>query len=923
MAASTILITGITGFLGTEIVSEIMRATEDTVYGLVRAGSAAEAAARLEALWYERPELKKNIGTRIFPVPGDITKSGLGLREADEDLLIRRTDYVIHTAALIGIRHTREEFRKVNVEGTAHVLDFAGRIQSDHALKRFSHVSTAYVAGTRKGFIMEDSLEDSGFSSLYEQSKFEGESLVAQAKNELPVSIFRPGQIVGDSRTGYVKNFNTLYYPLKLYLKRQMRVFPIKKTMRVNMVPVDYVAQCIVRITYADGAAGKTFHLTAPPAMQPTVAELIDAVRTWAKENLSLRLRKPVFLPIPFLDKIGASYNLSEDGPKEKNVLTNMLALSPYFSENKTFITENTERFMGSYKLDWQAYLPQLLAYAVNKSFLDDNSRTVFEQVRFCLNREHASITYYDVTDDGMRKCSASAMNERIECTLKALQTLGVGPGSRVALSGINSVSYFVLDVAIGLSGAASVPLYYTTPPGELDELLQKSGAGWFFIGDDRILSKVPQMTYPGQMISFTENASLPKDSRLLSWGEFLRLGKDREIMPVQVSCQDLATIRYTSGTTGNSKSVAFTHYQLRWMAETVGSLLSFKSRSGPAAYLSFLPLSHVVEGILGAYTPYYIGTPLSIYFLNDFNRVAEMLPKVRPTIFFSIPRFYEKVWDQLAQNRLGALYISGKNALTKSILRPLMKRTLLKRAGLDQCDQLIVGSAPVSRKLLEDFRDLGIEIHNAYGLTEAPLITLNRLGENDITTVGPPLPETEVTLAKDGEILVKGPQVAAAYDGRTSDTLHTGDLGVITANGHLQIVGRKKEILINSYGKNINLQKVETLLKDIPGISEAVLIGEKRPYCVALLWPEEDLPVPDEPTLTAAVISVNEQLSHPEQIKRYALMTDPLKISTGELTPNLKIRRDKITEIHQETIDGLYAHDAAASGSVLWIGAL
>ncbi len=916
-----VLITGISGFLGTEIASEIMRTTKDTVYGLIRAASSEDAAVRLSALWYERPELKDSIGSRIIPVPGDVTEPDLGLSGEDQKRLIHDCDYVIHTAAVIGNRHSRDAFWDVNVSGTEHVLSFARRIQSDHPLKRFSHVSTAYVAGSRSGIITEDSLIDAGFSSLYEQSKFEGEKLVAAAKDELSVSIFRPGQIVGDSKSGRVKNFNTLYYPLKLYLKQQLRFFPIRKSMRVNMVPVDYVAGSIVRISYAEDAAGKTFHLTAPASSQPTVGELIESVQVWAKENLSVSLKKPLFLPLPFLDKIGTSYNKSAH--EKKSVFTNMLSLAPYFTENKTFDTTNTESFTGPYLLDWHEYLPHLLDYAVRKNFLDHNSRTVFEQVRFCLKRRNSSVHYYDVRDEDMQEYSASSVEERIEQTLKALQALGVGPGSRVALSGINSVSYFVLDVAIGLSGAASVPLYYTTPANELDFLLQKSKARWFFIGDIRILSHVGQMKFTGQMISFTKNAPLPEDKRLMSWDDFLRLGENRKIAAVHPSYDDIATIRYTSGTTGNSKSVAFTHYQLRWMAETMSSLLSFKSRSRQATYLSFLPLSHVVEGILGAYTPYYLGSPVCLYFLNNFDKAAETLPKVRPTIFFSVPRFYEKVWNQLASNSIGNLYISSENRTLRSILRPILKAVILRRAGLNHCDQLIVGSAPVSEKLLEDFRELGIEIHNAYGLTEAPLITLNRLGANDLTTVGPPLPETKVTLADDDEILVEGPQVAAEYDGRDSATLHTGDLGAITENGHLRIIGRKKEILINSYGKNINLQKVETVLKDIPGISEALLVGEKRPYCIALLWPEDDQPAPEEEALTSAVRSVNEQLSHPEQIKRFALMSDPLKISTGELTPNLKLRRNNIEKLHQDTIEALYAPEAAPAGSVLFIGAL
>ncbi len=921
MLMYNILITGMTGFLGTEIVSGIMRTTEDNVYGIVRASSLKEASVRLENLWYRRPELRDNIGKRIIPVIGDITKEDLNLADADRELLIRNTDYIIHTAALIGIRHTKEEFWDANVTGTENVLSFAELIQEDHPLKRFSHISTAYVAGTGSGRIMEDSLENSGFSSLYEESKYEGELRVREASDKFPVSVFRPGEIVGDSVTGYVKNFNTLYYPLKLYLRGEMSVFPIKKSMRVNMVPVDYVANSVIKITYDDTAAGKTFHLTAPTSLQPTVGELIDAVRDWAKENISLDLKKPVFLPGRLLARFGTAYNMSYQDSSEKSVSTNMLALSPYFSDDKEFDTTNTERYVSADFPDWHEYLPNLLKYAVDKNFLSDNSRTVFEQVRFCLRRKNSPVTYYDVTDDRIIEYSASSVEEMTESALKSLQALGVGPGSRVAISGINSVSYFALDVAIGLSGAASVPLYYTTPAGELDELLAKSSAGWFFIGDRRILAHADQLKYEGKMISFTENAPLPEG--VMSWKDFTSLGEGRKVSPVSVSYSDIATIRYTSGTTGNSKSVAFTHYQLRWMAETMGSLLSFKSRSKKAVYLSFLPLSHVVEGILGAYAPYYLGSTVSLYFLNNFDKAAESLPKVRPTIFFSVPRFYEKVWNELAANSVGKLYISTENDSLKKILRPVLKSTILKRAGLDRCDQLIVGSAPVSLKLLTDFRELGIEIHNAYGLTEAPLITLNRLGKNDLTTVGEPLPETEVTIADDGEILVKGPQVAAEYDGRDSDILHTGDLGELTEDGYLRIVGRKKEILINSYGKNINMQRVETLLGDIPGISEALIIGEKRPYCVALLWPEEDEPAPDEETLKEAVLAVNEELNHPEQVKRYAVMSSPLKIATGELTPNLKLRRNNIEEIHQDTIEGLYAPEAVPAGSVLYIGAL
>ena len=166
-----------------------------------------------------------------------------------------------------------------------------------------------------------------------------------------------------------------------------------------------------------------------------------------------------------------------------------------------------------------------------------------------------------------------------------------------------------------------------------------------------------------------------------------------------------------------------------------------------------------------------------------------------------------------------------------------------MRRAGLDRCAQLLVGSAACGEGLLRGFHELGIEVHNAYGLTEAPLVTLNRLGANRIGTVGEPLPETEVRIAEDGEVLVRGPQVTAGYFDEPDASpfrdgwLATGDLGRFTDEGGLVIVGRKKELIKTAYGKYAHPAEVEALLKEIPGVAEAMLVGEGKPFCVALMW--------------------------------------------------------------------------------------
>jgi len=323
--------------------------------------------------------------------------------------------------------------------------------------------------------------------------------------------------------------------------------------------------------------------------------------------------------------------------------------------------------------------------------------------------------------------------------------------------------------------------------------------------------------------------------------------------------------------------------------------------------YLSFLPMSHVVEGILASYAPYCMLCEAKIYYLTDFQMLTHALPLVRPTVFFSVPRFYEKLWEQIGQNAIGKRYLAMQDGWLKRLTGNLLRRVVLRKAGLNKCTQLLVGSAPISEDLLLHFRNMGIEIHNAYGQTEAPLITLNRLGHNVIPSIGTPLPETSVTTAPDGELIVSGPQVALGYYQLATETfqngqLYTGDLGHIDNQGNVFVSGRKKDMLITSYGKNINCSKIEQRLCDIPCVEQAVLVGEQRPYCTALLWTNGTAD-----TLAADIERMNTQLSHPEQVKRYCIVETPLSISRGELTPNLKVKRNMVLEHYKQEIETLY----------------
>ncbi|MBR0282664.1 MAG: AMP-binding protein, partial [Oscillibacter sp.] len=529
----------------------------------------------------------------------------------------------------------------------------------------------------------------------------------------------------------------------------------------------------------------------------------------------------------------------------------------------------------------------------------------VFEQARVRRESGRYPICYYDVSADGIRKVTGPEANRRINKITSALWAWGVRKGDRIALTGVNSVEYMALEQALGLLGAVSVPIYYTTPPAETALLLRKSGATWFFIGDRRMMEQLDGLSTDAQIVSFSAGEAV-KHPTAMPWARFLE--RATESAPRQYpGPEDLATIRYTSGTTGEPKGVTFRYAQLAWMGEVLANLLPWKDRNRSLRYLSFLPLSHVVEGILAAYAPYYLLARVDYYYLNDFNALSAALPKVRPNVFFSVPRFYEKVWNQAASSRIGKAWLAAKEGPRKRALSAILRKGILRKAGIDRCKQLIVGSAPVSETLLRNFRALGIEIHNAYGQTEAPLISINRLGDNVIPTVGAPLPETTVRVAPDGELIAEGPQVTPGYYGLDAENirngvLRTGDLGRVQDNGHIALYGRKKDFIVTAYGKNVSIPKLEEKLKDIPGVSEAMLIGEGRPYCTALLWLDE--PISD---LDSYMERINAELSRPERIRRYRVASRPLRVQAGELTPNLKLKRANIEARFAREIEEMY----------------
>jgi long-chain acyl-CoA synthetase len=898
-----VLLTGANGFLGTQIAIRLLKNPDDKIIALVRAVNEENALRRLKRVWWDCPELLRALDERVKVVPGDITLERLGMDEDLYDSLALSLTHIIHTAADIRLHGPLEKLLQTNQVGTRNLLKLALKANDNGKFYRFSHLSTAYVAGKRSGTIFEEDLTDKyGFWSNYEKSKYEAEKEVRESG--LPYSIFRPGMVVGDSKSGEIKTFNTLYVLLRLYLTGKLNIIPTSSSLSLNPVPVDYVADSVRDLTFNLRAEGKSFHLTASKSNLPTIREILEHTREWARTELDIILPHPIFIPLSsVIQKIAL--------PSRKPGILNILfTLAPYLDEKRNFRRDNVQKLLGSYDLDWKDYLPHLLEYAVYYGFFHRSERTVQEQVLFRLKSRSFPVKLYDVVKGEIKKKPASSMHRDILSAYNSLQNLGLKAGDRVALVGLNSTRYLTLEVAIGLIGAISVPLYYTSPPIDINNVLKASGTKILFIGTPHLMKRLDELDNGIKVISFCrESQNIPHG--VLSWFHFLKNGKDSlEEIQAPVDFSDLATIRYTSGTTGKPKGVTFNHGNLRWMAESMASLPPWTDRNREVRYLSFLPMNHVVEGILGTYSPYYAPASLNVYFLEDFNDLASALPKVRPAIFFSVPRFYEKIWSHMKNTFLGSHYIHLKHSKLKRILKPLLRRSLLRKAGLNRCAQLIVGSATSSQQLLQDYHDLGIEVHNAYGLTEAPLVTINRRGANRIGTVGEPLPETLIKIAEDGEVLVKGPQITPGYYEADLDPpikqgwLFTGDLGYLTPKGSLVITGRKKELIINSYGKSIDPLRIEALLRDAPGVAEVMLVGEGKPYLSGLLWVDENYSANE---IAKTIRVVNYGLSRPEQVKKWVLLPNDLSIDGGDLTANMKLKREIISKRYQDVIDSIY----------------
>jgi long-chain acyl-CoA synthetase len=541
----------------------------------------------------------------------------------------------------------------------------------------------------------------------------------------------------------------------------------------------------------------------------------------------------------------------------------------------------------------------------------------------------------------------------------RALQALGVEAGDRVMLVSESRPEWFIADMAIMTLGAISVPAYVTNLPSDHQHVLNDSGARLVIASTgpltERVLKAALTARHQPKVISI-EPPELDQNLgiELISWQDALDLGAacEERVFPA-LERTDTACLIYTSGTGGVPKGVMLSHGALLHNVEGARVLLESLGLEDEV-FLSFLPLSHSYEHTAGLFFPMAIGA--QIYFCEDVAKLSDHMVEAKPTIMTAVPRLYETLRGRILKGveRQGgfkarlfakalALGIKAYEAPGSLSLFERLQDRLVDRLVRDKIrarfggrlKALVSGGAPLNYEVGLFFTALGLRILQGYGQTEsAPVISCNTPLSPKLRTVGPPIRNTEVRIAEDGEILVRGELVMQGYWNHPEITrevirdgwLHTGDIGCFDEDGYLLITDRKKDIIVNSGGDNVSPQRIEGLLTLEPEIAQAMVHGDRRPHLVALIVPDEEfakswaaqnnVPFSMEAlcasdafhkAVLAAVNRVNRGLSNIEKVRRFLLAPEPFSIANEMMTPTLKIRRHIIRQLWGTKLEALY----------------
>ena len=575
----------------------------------------------------------------------------------------------------------------------------------------------------------------------------------------------------------------------------------------------------------------------------------------------------------------------------------------------------------------------------------------------------------YSKRDSHWRPLTWAQMGERVSAAAAGLCALGVSVGERVAIYAASCVEWVLADLAALSAGAVDVPIPETALAETVGYIVRDAEAVLVFVGEPDLLDvllRAQEGTHLGTIILLyepTEPVVVP-GVRVLSLLELERLGREGESEAAvtarieAITADDLLTLIYTSGTTGVPKGVMITHGNMIANCTAVARAVPIRADD---VLLSFLPLSHSFERMAGYYLPSLFGGA-AIYYAESLGRLIQNIEEVRPTVLTGVPRIYEKIYARFFARRAQAH--PTKRFLLDQAITTGLKVSRLRQQGRPPgpllalpykiaYDQvfgplterlggrirfLVSGGAALSAEIAEFFLAAGILILEGYGLSEAScVVSVNRPDRYRFGTVGVALDNVRMRIADDGEILVKGPSVTKGYWHLEAETaalldedgwLATGDIGHLERDGFLRITDRKKDLFKGSSGKYVAPQYIERLLCSSPFIAQSCVVGDRRPYCVALVVPAEDALAAWAREKGIETDSLSELLGHPkvrhklrreighvngklerhETVRAFHMLDQPFAQANGLLTPSLKVKRRQVFRRYALHIDRLYA---------------
>ena len=574
--------------------------------------------------------------------------------------------------------------------------------------------------------------------------------------------------------------------------------------------------------------------------------------------------------------------------------------------------------------------------------------------------------------DGGWQAISSAEVVERVTAVAAALHEAGIAPGDRVAILSENRPEWAITDYAVVGLGAIDVPVYPTLPANQIEYILRDCAARAVFVSTPAQAAKIQEIRahLPDllQVVSFdpAESAEVTAFSGFIARGRSAVEGgrfADFRARALAVRPDDVATLIYTSGTTGNPKGVMLTHHNL--MSNVAACLqhgLDDVIQKGDVT-LSFLPLSHVFERMVD-YLYWDVGACTA--YAASVDKVAEYLGEVHPMIAVSVPRLFDKIYARVvgatgikkkivdwargvgsavADARLAGRAPSPVLALQYRLADRLVFAKLRERTG-GRVRNFVSGGAPLSAEVAKFFYAAGLPVYEGYGLTEtSPVIAVNKPDAIQLGSVGKPVPGCEVRIdPANGEILTRGPHVMKGYwrnDQATREAIdadgwfHTGDIGELTPDGFLRITDRLKNIIVTAGGKNVAPQPMENLAVMSPYVSQAVILGDRRPFPVMLVVPEWENVLPwaaaqgitetDPEALVrdARVVKLLEassleglaEFARYERPKKIAVLAQEFTIDSGMLTPSLKIKRKVVEQRFSAVVEAMYAGTGVGDG--------